>query len=70
MNSSVDASCRFMYPSVETRKPLYSWPHLSLTITGLPVRLFRKGLGFMGMAPAILVAKVVVGLETGENELV
>ena len=53
MNSSVFASCRFMYPSVETRNPLYSWPHFSLTMTGFPTRELRKGLGFIGMVAMV-----------------
>ncbi len=53
MKSSVEASYRFSYPSMETRNPLYSWPHLSLTITALPVRLLRNGFGFMVTAPAM-----------------
>ena len=48
MYSSVDASCRFMYASVDTRNPLYSMPHLSLTITGFPVSSFKNGLGLIG----------------------
>lgn len=38
-----------MYPSTDTKYPLYSIPHLSFTITGLPVRPLRKGLGFKGI---------------------
>ena len=48
---------RFIYPSTETRYPLYSMPHLSLTMTGFPVSPLRKGFGFKGMngwAAAIL----------------
>ena len=26
--------------------PLYSWLHFSLTMTDVPIRLFKKGLGF------------------------
>lgn len=91
MYSSVFASCRFMYASVDTRKPareggqdallmsrvahtgsspriplsspaarslsfssmssyppLYSMPHFSFTMTDLPDRSFRKGLGLTG----------------------
>lgn len=29
--------------------PLYSIPHLSFTITGFPVKLFKKGLGLTGI---------------------
>lgn len=47
--SSVFASCRFMYASTDTRKPLYSMPHLSFTMTGFPVSSVKKGLGFTGM---------------------
>lgn len=32
------------------KSPLYSMPHLSFTITGLPVRLFKKGFGLTGTA--------------------
>jgi hypothetical protein len=32
---------------------LYSWPHLSFTITGLPTRELRNGFGFIGI-PAIV----------------
>lgn len=32
----------------QSHSPLYSMPHLSLTITDLPVSSFRKGLGFTG----------------------
>ena len=39
-----------MYPSVETKKPLYSCPHLSLTKTAFPVSSCMKGLGFTGVA--------------------
>lgn len=39
-----------MYPSTETRYPLYSIPHLSFTITGLPVSPFKNGFGFKGIA--------------------
>ena len=53
MYSSVLASWRFMYPSVETRKPLYSWPHLSFTITAFPVRELRKGFGFIGIVDMV-----------------
>lgn len=28
--------------------PLYSIPHLSFTMTGFPVKLFKKGLGLTG----------------------
>jgi hypothetical protein len=35
-----------MYGSMETKNPLYSIPHFSLTMIGLPVSSFRKGLGF------------------------
>ena len=39
-----------MYVSVDTKNPLYSIPHFNLTTTGLPVRPFRNGLGFSGIA--------------------
>merc|ERR1719278_717020 len=58
MYSSVLASCKFMYPSDETRKPLYSWPHFSLTMTALPVSPLRKGLGFMGMEAILNLARL------------
>nr|GMD35367.1 unnamed protein product [Ipomoea batatas] len=48
MYSSAFASCKFIYESTETRNPLYSIPHFSFTMTGFPVKLFRKGLGFTG----------------------
>ena len=54
MNSSVESSCRFLHPSVETTNPLYSRPHFSLTITAFPIRLLRKGLGLTVMAPAMV----------------
>ena len=53
MNSSVDASCRFMYASVDTRNPLYSIPHFSFTSTCFPVSWFRKGFGFTGTVALI-----------------
>ena len=37
-----------MKPSVLTKKPLYSSPHLSLTNTGLPVSSCMNGLGLTG----------------------
>eukprot|EP00243_Klebsormidium_subtile_P003362 TRINITY_DN16743_c0_g1_i1.p1 TRINITY_DN16743_c0_g1~~TRINITY_DN16743_c0_g1_i1.p1 ORF type:complete len:123 (-),score=0.50 TRINITY_DN16743_c0_g1_i1:101-469(-) len=48
MNSSVFASWRFMYESTDTRNPLYSIPHFSLTMTGFPVCSFRNGFGLTG----------------------
>jgi hypothetical protein len=39
---------RFMYESTDTKKPLYSPPHLSLTMTGFPVNSLRKGFGLTG----------------------
>merc|ERR1719510_840382 len=44
-------------PSTDTRKPLYSCPHFNLTMTGLPSRPFKKGLGFI-----IPIAPVVVAI--------
>jgi hypothetical protein len=43
-----DRTFKFMYPSTDESTPLYSMPHLSLTMTGLPVNSFKKGLGFNG----------------------
>lgn len=43
---------RLKYPSVETRKPRYSNPHLSLTVTVFPVRSCRNGLGLTGWSSA------------------
>ncbi len=40
---------RFMYPSVLTKNPLYSNPHLSLTYTGLPVSSCMNGFGLTGL---------------------
>lgn len=37
-----------MYASTETTNPLYSMPHLSLTITAFPVSSFKNGFGFTG----------------------
>jgi len=54
MYSSVFASCKFMYPSTDTRNPLYSIPHFSLTMTGFPVRPLRKGFGLRGRADVII----------------
>ena len=34
----------------ETRNPLYSCPHFSLMITGLPVNELRNGFGLIGIA--------------------
>lgn len=39
-----------MYPSTDTRNPLYSCPHFSLMMTGLPVSELRKGFGLIGIA--------------------
>lgn len=39
---------RFMYASVETKKPRYSSPHFSLTAIALPVKSCKKGFGFTG----------------------
>ena len=41
-----------MYPSVLTKKPLYSSPHLSLTYTGLPVSSCINGFGLTGLTYA------------------
>uniref|UniRef100_A0A7S0KJZ2 Uncharacterized protein n=1 Tax=Micromonas pusilla TaxID=38833 RepID=A0A7S0KJZ2_MICPS len=68
MYSSVDASCRFMYASVDTKNPLYSMPHFSLTMIGLPVSWLRNGLGLTGTVAAIVSASLGVysrGLATG-----
>lgn len=46
MYSSVFPNCRLKYLSLDTRMPLYSMPHLSLTRTDFPVSVFRKGRGF------------------------
>ena len=35
-----------MYASEDASSPWYSCPHLSLTLTDLPVRSARNGLGF------------------------
>ena len=43
-------TCKFIYPSTETRYPLYSIPHFNFTITGLPVKPLRNGFGFSGIA--------------------
>ena len=45
-------ACKFMYESTETRYPLYSMPHLSLAMTGLPVRSLRNGFGLTGTCRA------------------
>ena len=36
------------YSCVDTLIPLYSMPHFSLTMTGLPVKSFRNGFGLTG----------------------
>lgn len=41
-------TCRLKYPSVETRKPRYSRPHLRRTVTVLPVRSWMNGRGLTG----------------------
>ena len=38
---------------------LYSIPHFSLTMMGLPVRPLRKGLGFRGRALDMVASEVV-----------
>ena len=38
-------TCKFMYESTAIRMPLYSIPHLSLTMTGSPVSLVKNGFG-------------------------
>jgi hypothetical protein len=41
--------CVCVSPSSESNIPLYSIPHLSLTMTGFPVKLFKKGFGLTGI---------------------
>lgn len=44
---------RFIYPSVLTKKPLYSSPHFRRTNTGFPVSSCKNGFGFTGLTCGI-----------------
>jgi hypothetical protein len=45
---SLRLTCKFIYPSVLTKYPLYSSPHFNFAQTCFPVRSCKKGFGLIG----------------------
>ena len=64
-HSSVLNNYKFKYASNATRIPLYSMPHLSLTMTGLSIRSIKKGYGLIGMGWTVAEVAFCCGATNG-----